>query len=311
MRVPKLTSMQSEEFPLVSVVTLNWNTTAVTCEFLESSRLLTWPNYEILVCDMHSDQDPTAAIEAGNYPFVKLLRSDQNLGFSGGNNWGIRQARGEYIFIVNNDTELNPSIITDLLKPFATDDSIGVVCPKILYFFQPGVIQYAGFNPISKLTGRTTAIGSHEPDHGQYNEGRYTAGAHGCAMMVSRAVIDQTGMFPENFFLYYEEWDWSSRILNAGYKIWYEPSAFILHKESASVGKQSPLKVYYQTRNRILYMRRNSGRGELAVFTAFFTLFSIPKSIITYLIKGKFTHLKAFVKGFSWNLYSSSRSVIR
>jgi len=296
--------------PLVSIITLNWNATEVTCEFLESSRKLTYENYEILVCDMNSDTDPTDRIESLKVPFTRVLRSDKNRGFSGGNNWGIRQAKGDFIFIVNNDTELTPDILQQLLAPFQTDPVIGVTCPKIRFYYNRSIIQYAGFNPINVYTGRTTAIGNKEEDKGQYDTPGYTAGAHGCAMMVKKEVIEKTGAFPEVFFLYYEEWDWSARILKEGYKIFYQPKALIYHKESVSVGKSSPMKVYYQTRNRILYMRRNSGKKELLVFLAFYSLFAFPKSILKFSLKGQFAYLKSVVKGTWWNLTASTYSKV-
>lgn len=296
--------------PLISIVTLNWNQTAITCEFLESTRKLTYENFEILVCDMGSNVDPTEQIENGNYPNTRVLRSETNLGFTGGNNWGMRQAKGEYIFIVNNDTEVTPDLLDVLVQPFFDDPTIGVTCPKIRFFHHPDIIQYAGFNPIDLYTGRVTAVGSKEKDLGQYDVSGYTHGAHGCAMLVSRQVIDQVGMFPETFFIYYEEWDWSSRILNAGYHIYYQAKGLIYHKESITMGKQSAIKVYYHTRNRILYMRRNTKPREFAVFISFFILLSTPKTVATYLVKRQFVHLRSFVKGVVWNLKASKYSPV-
>ena len=300
----------SDTRPLVSIVTLNYNQSEVTREFLESTRQLTYPNYEVLVCDMASSKDPGEVIDPGAYPRVRLLLSNSNLGFAGGNNWGIRQARGEYIFIVNNDTEVTPDLIDLLLQPFGTDPSIGVTCPKIKYFYDRDIIQYAGFNPINLLTGRTTARGSNEKDQGQYDVSGFTHGAHGCAMMVKRSVIENAGMFPEKFFLYYEEWDWSARIQKAGFRIWYAGEATIYHKGSISVGKNSPMKVYYQTRNRILYMRRNSSSANFLIFIVFFILFSVPKSILTYTFARQFKNLRSFLKGIFWNLKTSKYSAI-
>ncbi len=302
--------MSKDNLPFISVITLNYNQTAVTCEFLESARKLTYPHYEILVCDMASEKDPTSQILGGNYPNTRLLLSKENLGFAGGNNWGIRQATGEYFFIVNNDTEVTPDLLEKLIEPFLHDKQIGVTSPKIKFFFQPSVIQYAGFKPMNPFTGRTSTIGMLEVDKGQYNTSRPTAGAHGCAMLVSREVIDKVGMFPEKFFLYYEEWDWSARIRKAGYTIWYTGNAEIYHKESLSVGKNNPMKVYYHTRNRILYMRRNVNVFQMTVFTLFFGLFTLPKSLIGYLARKETRQLKFFLKGVFWNFYSSSYSKV-
>ncbi len=302
--------MSATNQPLVSIVTLTWNQTKVTCEFLESTRNLNYKNYEILVCDMGSDEDPTAYINAQNYPNTKVLRSAENLGFTGGNNWGMRQSKGDFVFIVNNDTEVTPDLLDLLLEPFNDDPTIGVTCPKIRYFHHPEVIQYAGFNPINMYTGRTTSVGSMEVDKGQYDTPGFTHGAHGCAMMVKREVIEKVGMFPEKFFIYYEEWDWSSRMLKAGYKIYYQGKALIFHKESITMGKQSALKVYYHTRNRILYMRRNTNALQFSAFIAFFVLFTAPKTTVKFAVSRQFEHLKSFFKGSIWNLKTSKYSPV-
>ena len=296
--------------PFISIITLNYNQTDVTCDFLASTRNLKYRNFEILVCDMASAVDPSPKILGGNYANTRLLLSKENLGFAGGNNWGMRQAKGDFMFIVNNDTVVTDNLLDELLKPFYEDDSIGVTCPKIKYFDQPNTIQYAGFNPMNKYTGRTSGIGVREEDKGQHDTSGITYGAHGCAMLVKKAVIDKVGMFPEKFFLYYEEWDWSARILKAGFKIWYTAPAVIYHKESVSVGKANPMKTYYHTRNRILYIRRNAGFFPLIIFTVYFSLFALPKNTISYLLNRQFTHLKCFLKGVAWNLYSSSYSPV-
>jgi GT2 family glycosyltransferase len=298
------------EVPLISIITLNYNQIEATIAFLESARKLQYPNYEILVCDMASVIDPTSRILEGNYPHTRALRSNTNLGFAGGNNWGMRQARGDYYFIVNNDTELTPDILGKLIEPFETDNTIGVTCPKIKYFSNPRLIEYAGFNPMNVYTGRTTSVGSKEEDIGQYNRSRTTSGAHGCAMMVKKEVIERVGRFAEKFFLYYEEWDWSARIIRAGYKIWYTADAEIYHKESLTVGKSNPIKVYYHTRNRILYMRRNSNIFQLLVFCFLIAFFVIPKTILVYFLKKEYLQLRYFMKGIAWNLRSSSSSPV-
>jgi GT2 family glycosyltransferase len=302
--------MHKGEYPFVSIITLNYNQTEATCAFLESTRHLDYPAYEILVCDMASASDPTERILQGNYPHTRLLKSKKNLGFAGGNNWGMRQAKGDYLFIVNNDTEVTPDLLQKLIEPFRRDPQIGVTCPKIKYYSNRNLIQYAGFNPMNVYTGRTTSIGLMEEDKGQYNVSRATSAAHGCAMMVKREILDRVGMFAEKFFLYYEEWDWSARITRANYKIWYTADAEIFHKESLTVGKSNPIKVYYHTRNRILYMRRNSNVFQFAIFTIVFTFFVVPKTMIVYFFKKEFLQLRYFLKGILWNLQSTSSSPI-
>jgi hypothetical protein len=302
--------MPDGNLPFISIITLNYNQTDITCAFLESTRKLEYPNYEILVCDMASASDPAPKILAGNYPNTRLLKCKKNLGFAGGNNWGMRQAKGEFLFIVNNDTEVTPRLLHKLIEPFFEDPEIGVTCPKIKYYSNPNIIQYAGFNPMNVYTGRTTSIGLMEEDRGQHNISRTTSAAHGCAMMVKREILEKVGMFAEKFFLYYEEWDWSARITKAKYKIWYTAEAEIYHKESITVGKSNPIKVYYHTRNRILYMRRNSNVFQFSIFSLVFVFFVVPKTLLIYFFKKEFLQLRYFIKGILWNLRSTSSSPI-
>jgi GT2 family glycosyltransferase len=296
--------------PLVSIITLTWNQTAVTCAFLESTRKFQYKNYEILVCDMGSDIDPTDEINRAGYPNTRVLRSPVNLGFTGGNNWGMREAKGDFFFIVNNDTEVTPDLLDVLLEPFTKDASIAMVCPKIRFYSHPTIIQYAGFNPMNLFTGRTTAVGSMEEDKGQHDISGYTNCAHGCAIMVKRDVVEKVGMFAEKYFIYYEESDWSARIIKAGYTIYYEAKGLIYHKESITMGKQSAIKVYYHTRNRILYMRRNTSMGKFVVFSLFFLFVSTPKAILKYSANRQFKHLKSYIKGVGWNLTQSKHSAV-
>lgn len=296
--------------PLISIITINYNQAEITRQFLESSRELTYPYYEIVVVDNASEPRLSDLLDASHYPGAKFVRSEHNLGFTGGNNLGMQEAAGDYFFIVNNDTELTPDLLDELLQPFTQDDQIGVVCPKINYFDDPQTVQYAGYNRMNMLTGTAHVVGYNQLDNGQFNKPGFTHFAHGCAMMVSRRVIDTVGRFAERFFLYYEELDWSQRIKNAQFKIYFQPSATILHKESASVGRQSTLKTYYMTRNRILYMRRHCTPLQRSFFYLFFVGAVFPKHLLGYLIEGKLAHAKAFVRGVFWNLTSTSTSPV-
>ena len=297
------------DLPLVSIITLNFNQTAATCAFLESTKTLTYPRFEIIVIDNGSAVDPTEQIEAGKYPHTRLIIAGRNLGFTGGNNLGMQKAKGEYIFLVNDDTEVTPDLLEKLLAPFERDEWVGVVSPKIKFYDHPTIIQYAGFRSMNPFTGRTGAEGNQEVDRGQHDTSGETYGAHGAAMMIKREVIEKVGTFADIFFLYYEEWDWSARIRRAGYKIFYQAEATIYHKESLSIGKASAVKTYYLTRNRILYMRRNSSRVELLAFFSFLVCFSIPKALICYTCTLRFKHLRAFIRGVAWNVKHPLASV--
>lgn len=288
--------------PLVSIISVNFNQAKVTHELLVSLERLTYKNIEVIIVDNGSTEDLLSILnDSYDIPKLEIVKSIDNLGFAGGNNLGIKKAKGDYLYFVNNDTELLPNSIQPILERFGTDPAIGVVSPKISYFSSPEIIQYAGYSSINPFTARSFAIGHKEVDNGQHNLAMQTNYAHGAAMMVKKEVIDSVGMMPEVFFLYYEELDWCEQIKRKGYKIFYEPKSQIYHKESISVGKDSPLKTYYLTRNRILFMRRNFSLIHLCVFFLYFTLLTVPVKTLLFFFKSQYQHLKAFYQGLQWN----------
>ena len=291
----------SASAPLVSIVSVNYNTLADTLEFLESAQHLTYPAVEIIVVDNASRENPEAAIAAA-YPNVKVIVSPTNLGFAGGNNLGLRVATGKYFMLLNNDTLLFPDFLNTLVDFMESNPDAGMASPKVLYP-DGKTIQYAGALRINALTGRGKRLGLFEQDHGQYDKIYKTDLGHGAALIVPRKVVDETGMMPEIYFLYYEEHDWTEQVKRKGYSMYYIGTAKILHKESVSTGgDESPLKVYYLTRNRILFMRRNFSGLPFLSGLLFFTFFSTPKSILKYAVKGKFNLVSAFLRGIGWNL---------
>ncbi|MHB1177194.1 MAG: glycosyltransferase family 2 protein [Daejeonella sp.] len=287
----------------ISVITVNYNQPKVTLEFLRSVQKYTMhKNFEIIVIDNGSMIDSTIEL-ATEFPDVNYIRSEKNLGFAGGNNLGILKASGDYLFFVNNDTEFTEDVIGKLAKIMDSAPAIGMISPKIKYFEQPDLIQYAGFSAMNYNTGRNKCIGQFEKDTGQYD---HTTGStsyiHGAAMMVRREAIEKAGLMPENFFLYYEEMDWCEKIKQCDYQIWIEPKAVIYHKESASVGLKSPLKEYFMNRNRILFIRRNAPLlSRIAFYFHFFMLVS-PRNLFSYLSEKRPDLAKQFFKAIWWNI---------
>jgi GT2 family glycosyltransferase len=293
--------MLKDDSPLISIIALNWNTTAITCDFLHSINAhCVYKNLEVIIVDNGSNEDPTSVFKE-IYHDVIVICNSKNLGFAAGNNVGIRAAKGDYLFIVNNDTEFTPGLLEELVAIFEKYPDAGIACPKFHYFFQKGTIEFAGYQSVNVFTGRNGMIGCKEKDQGQYNEIKVTNYAHGGAMMVPRKVIDDAGLMPEVFFLYYEEFDWSEKIKRKGYKIYYQPKALIYHKESMTTGKSSTLKTFYLTRNRILFMKRNMTIPNYIVFLLYFTFFTIPKNTATFIFKGQKEHLRSFWKGIMWH----------
>ena len=278
----------------LSIITVNYNGLEDTCALIDTITFN--DNMEVIVVDNGSKTDEAAIIQE-RYPQVKTIRSEQNLGFAGGNNLGIKAAQGQYLYLINNDTVFDDFQVRPLIERLNTSSTIGMVCPKIRFAWEPKPIQFAGYTSLSSVTLRNKSIGYNEPDNGQYNTPHPTPYAHGAAMMIKRDALEQVGLMPECYFLYYEELDWSMMFTRGGFEIWYEPAATIYHKESQTTGANSPLKTYYICRNRLLFAQRNiTGQQRLLTY-CYLMAIVIPKDIIKALVKGRFQHISALLRG--------------
>ena len=291
-----------------SIITINYNGLADTCALIETIPFN--EDMEVIVVDNASDHQEADTI-AERFPQVKVIKSERNVGFAGGNNLGIQAAQGTYLFLVNNDTVFKDFNISALIDRLESSSDIGIVCPKIRFAWDKNPIQFAGYTTLSMVTMRNRAIGYGEDDHGQYETAHPTPYAHGAAMLIKREAVDKVGLMPECYFLYYEEIDWSMMFTRAGYQIWYEPKCTIYHKESQAAGQDSPLRTYYITRNRLLFVRRNR-RGILKGLSyAYLTAVVAPRDILRHITKGRINLAKATYKGlrdFSLNVSSSMKS---
>lgn len=288
--------------PLVSIVSVQYGHPEVTIEMVKSLRKISYPNIEIIIVDNNSpDGNPDIVKE--ECPEIIYIKSDKNLGFAGGNNLGFREAKGKYILMLNNDTEVEPDFLEPLVNKMENDPQIGIVSPKIRFYHTPDTIQYVGYEPINPITQRGGAKGFGEKDNGQYEKDAEASYGHGAAMMVSMDVIKKVGLMADIFFLYYEELDWAHRIRDAGYKIYYVHNSLIFHKESISTGgRVSPLRAYYMTRNRIMYLRRNFS-GFTYILALLYQLFvAVPKNSLIIAIKANPKYIRAYNKGVLWHV---------
>ena len=281
----------------LSIISVNYNGLKDTLEMLESIYThIVDMEYEVIVVDNGSIIDESKLIKA-KYPQVIVLRSEKNRGFAGGNNLGIEIAKGKYILLLNNDTILTDNSLFHLVKRAESGDNIAIVSPKICFHFGDQRIQFAGYTALSRVTLRNRLIGFGEIDKGLYDNASTTPYAHGAAMLIKREVIKKVGLMPELFFLYYEELDWSANIIKHGYEIWYEPLCRVLHKESQSTGQDSPLKLYYLTRNRLLFAWRNLGKIERILSIMYQVCIANNIKLFNCLRRGQNNHLSAIVKG--------------
>jgi GT2 family glycosyltransferase len=292
-----------------SIISVNFNQPEVTIDFLKSIQLYENPKeIEVILVDNGSREDHQTNFKSV-YPELVYIRSEKNLGFAGGNNLGIRSATGDYLLLLNNDTEITAGLIETLRNELDNRPEIGMISPLLLYFDAPEVIQYAGFSEMNYLTCRNSIIGGLEKNKGQYaQDSRETAFCHGAAMMCRTADLQQVGLMEEHFFLYYEELDWCEKFKRAGKKIWFTGKAVVYHKESMSVGKESMIKTYFMTRNRMLFIRRNTSFINTLLFSIYYIGLACPKQIFIYIKKGRKDLVKWVISGIRWNLGHAKNS---
>ncbi len=290
----------TKAWPLVSVVTVNYNQSGVTTEFLDSFEKITYPSYEIFVVDNASPNDNPDFLKE-KYPYITLMKTTENLGFAGGNNVALPYCKGKYVLFINNDTEVEPGFLEPLVDVLESDSTIGMVSPRIQYFHTKDTLQFAGFTPFNMVTIRNFAIGFGEIDHGQYNKTEETGSIFGAAMLVPMKVIEEVGMMADVFFLYYEEHDWAAHIKRAGYSIYYCGNSLVLHKESISTVKNSPFQIFYLTRGRILFARRNTTGLKKILSFLYLNFVTLPKISLSFLLKRRPDLVWAFWKAVWWN----------
>lgn len=266
----------------VAIVIVNYNGISDTVECINSI-LNAKIESLIIVVDNASDKDEAREIQ-GLFPLVKIIKSDINGGFSYGNNLGIKTAIElgySYIMLLNNDTVIDKNMVYSL-RNNCSDENISV--PKMLYYGKPNVIWYGG-GRVNKRTGNAIHINQGEIDVDR-NEGFFCSFASGCCLMVKANVIKDVGLLNESYFMYCEDTEFSIRIRKKGYGIKYVPDAILWHKVSATVGGcETPLNVYYTSRNRLMYIYDNK-----EYFESYASIFTVVSRIIRafqYLLMGK------------------------
>jgi|APSaa5957512622_1039677.scaffolds.fasta_scaffold07825_4 GT2 family glycosyltransferase len=245
--------------PLISIIILNWNGKEVLKECLDSVKAQTFKDHETIVVDNASTEGSQEFLKK-NYSWAKLVQNKENLGYAGGNNGGIRKAKGDWILILNNDTVLDKNFLKELNTCKDKADIFGVKN----YFYDKKETIWSVGSKVNKLTMRASLIGNKEKDQGQYDDTKIEH-AVGSAILAKKEVFNKIGYFDESYFAYYEETEWQTRAIVAGFKIALCPKAKLWHKVAYSTGGgRSPLSSYYLLRNRGYFIRKWSKHKFLA-----------------------------------------------
>lgn len=299
----QLMSNTSSNDTSVAAVVLNYRRADDTIDCVRSLVRSEGVRPEVIVVDNGSD-DGSADRIAGAFPGVRIVRNPSNLGYAGGNNAGIGEAlKGgpEYVLVINNDCTVAPDAVQKMVEA-ARARGADVVSPKVYDFFNPGVIQYAGYRNVH-LLAQGLPIGEGERDEGQYDRETEMNAAPGCAMLLTRRLLESVGLFDERFFAYSEELDLCRRAAQAGCRILFVPSARVRHKKAATLEPRSPEYTYYLTRGRLIYARKHLGWVSfLLVFLPYFAIVKMLKPAAVFAIQGRWRNVGALFRAVWWNV---------
>ena len=287
-----------DAWPKVALIVLNWEAWRDTAECLDSLRKITYPNAEIVVVD-NGSSDKSEEMLKERFPDLPILQTGKNLGYTGGNNAGIRHAlkhKADYVLLLNNDTLVERDFLQPLVHSLETNEKIGMVGGKILFSNAQNKISSAGGEFIW-YKGLGIFIGEGETDSGQYDTPREVDFLTGCFWLVQASVFTQLGLLDERYFIYVEDVEFCYRVRQAGWKILYQPQSVIYHTLGQAFEETKPfIRHYYRDRNRILFTRENMPWLRRWGFYLFF----FPSRLVLvgkYLIVGEVRVVRAILQG--------------
>jgi GT2 family glycosyltransferase len=251
--------------PRIVSVVLNTSRCEDTLACLASLERSSYPRHGAIVLDNASTDGSVERIRS-SFPAVEVVPLPENRGYAGNNNVGLREAlrRGaDWVFVLNEDTIVDPSCLGLLVEAAASDPRVGFVGPMVYHHDEPHVIQSAG--GVLTRGWRARHIGQNQDDRGQFPDPRATDWVSGCAVLVRRGVVEDVGPLDERFFYYWEEVEWCLRARRAGWRVLHVPRARLWHKGVQRAYRPGPNVVYFNTRNRFLVLAKH--RAPLHAWT--------------------------------------------
>lgn len=292
----------------IFIILLNYNNYRDTIEcvnsIIENEKQI---DFKIIVVDNNSTNDSVEQLR--QIKDIYLIESNENNGFANGNNIGIKYALGqgaEYILLLNNDTIITLNAISKMYKKVEEHQDIGIMGARIMYNEEPSKI-----NCIGGKINWTKAVAVIEHKDEEYKEMKedfkYTEFITGCCMLIKKEVIEKVGYLPEEYFMYYEDVDYCVQVLNNGFKLGICLDSIIYHKESAaSGGKQSPFAIKWNTRNRLIFMKKYLPKKLVTKLWFYLTRLIVG---LKYIINGQKEEIHALIDGIKLGRKYCKRSI--
>lgn len=296
--------------PLVSIIIVNWNARENLQECLHSLYKIDFQNYEVLLVDNGSVDDSIKFIR-NKYPKVKVIESGKNLGFAGGNNLGFKQAKGEYVLFLNNDTVVTKDFLGKLVDFMEKRRDVGIVQPKIL-FHRPGTTLHHKINSVGSFLLPSGFL--FHLDYGQKDKSKKEPyeifSAYGACFLARKALLNKIGLFDNRYFAYFEETDLCHRTWLYGLKVMVLPEPFIYHKGAKTAEKlPSAFIQFHSFKNRLYtYLKNLEALNLIKIFIPHLLICEI--SSLLYLVFGKPSYTVAIQKAILWNMLNFKKMLI-
>ena len=289
--------------PSVAIILVNWNGFDFTAACLESLRKVEFPDFKIILVDNASENSEGKKL-LSTFPEIILIENKENLGFAGGNNVGIVKALEDgysHIMLLNNDTEVEPDFLGEMMRKFQSGGNLGVVQPLITFLNDKDKIWSAG-GKWNSLLGRAITLGDRKQLDEYLPEDVPLDWATGCCMLISREALLAAGLLNESYFAYFEDVDWSLRFRQKGFEIALAAKALVYHEAGASSKKKhaegilSPRVFYFHVRNQF-YLIRGSQKGISFLFSVGYHCIRFSLWMAYFCLRGRFQKLKSVAKG--------------
>jgi GT2 family glycosyltransferase len=282
------------------IVVLNWNSREMTEQCLQSLLAMEGSSFEILVVD-NGSRDGSVEYLRNRFPQIQVIANGRNLGFAAGCNVGIRQGLAEdadFILLVNNDTIIDPSLLSELLAEAQRSPKAGILSPKIYYYDPNDAIWWVG-GTYSCWTGLARHIDLRKKDSGKYDTPRDLDWATGCVMLLRGEALRAAGMFDEQFFGNGEDLDLSLRMRQLGYVVRYVPAARVWHREGIDYKKNvgEYVRSFTLIRNLLWVMHKHAKPYQWLTFWPIFAGYYLPKMALRFALRGDFRSCWAMAQG--------------
>lgn len=294
-----MSKLLKNKFPLVSVVIVTMNGLRHLKRCLPSLACISYEPIEIIIVDNNSTDGSLDYIKK-EFPRAKIISNVINKGFAEANNQGLYLARGAYVLLLNNDTEVTANFLEPLVEALQNDPRLGAVQSKIHLMDRPNSLDATG--SFLTRTGFLAHEGIHEIDRGQYDNPRDIFSPKGACVLLKKEVLHEVGFFDDIFFAYFEETDLFWRFWLAGYRVSFIPSSVIYHAMGATSAKlKTDFIEFHSFKNRILSLYKNLSNWHLWSILLPHGFVVVVVGFV-FLISGKFLRARGVFKALLWNV---------